>query len=172
MRRPARPKPLPRACNGAGEAIEQAHIQAADIHPQLQRVRRHHAVELASPQPRCGIAPLRGQVAAAISSNARRLARVAVEHILQVLGQHFHHQAGIGEYDGLEPGFDGAAGDAGGLGAGRGAQAEIRVDHGRVPEQQMLFPAGAPDWSITPTGWPSSLLASSPGFAIVAEQKI
>ena len=113
-------------------------IQAADIHAQLQRRGRDDAVDAARAQPRSVVAPLGGQVAAAIGADARRLARVVVEHVLQVLGQHLDHQARLREHQRLQPRLDRDARDAVALRARRGAQAEIGVDHRRVPQQHVL----------------------------------
>lgn len=70
----------------------------------------------------------------------RGLARVVVEDVLEVLGEHFDHQPALREDQRLQPGFDRDAGNAVALRARRGAQAQVGVDHRRVPQQHVLGP--------------------------------
>jgi hypothetical protein len=130
---------LPRRGDGARVAVQHADVQAADVHAQLQRRGRDHAVDVAGAQRLLGLAPLTGQVAAPIRRDPGRPARIGVEHVLQVLGQHLDHQPRLREHDGLQTALHRHAGDARGLRAGRGADAEVRVHHRGVPQEEVAF---------------------------------
>ena len=84
---------LPGGRDRAGIAVEHHHVEAADIHAQLQRRGADDAVDAAGAHRAFGLAALLRQVAAAVGADARRLARVVVEHVLEVLGQHLDHAA-------------------------------------------------------------------------------
>ncbi|MCW0466126.1 hypothetical protein NB705_003199 [Xanthomonas sacchari] len=133
---------LPGGGDAAGVAVEHHHVQRADVHAQFQRRGGDDAVDAAGAHRPLGLAALAGQVAAAVGADTRRLARVVVEDVLQVLGQHLHHQPRLREHQGLEPGLDRDARDAVALRARRGAQAQVGVDHRRVPQQHVLVAAG------------------------------
>ena len=61
---------LPGRGDGARVAGQDRCVQAADVDAQLQRVGRHHAEHFTRPQPGLDLAPLGGQVAAAVSADA------------------------------------------------------------------------------------------------------
>ena len=133
---------LPGGGHAAGVAIEDDHVQAADVHAQFQRRGADDAVDVAGSHRTLGLAAFGRQITAAVGADAGRLARVVVEDVLQVLGQHLDHQAGLREHQGLQPGLDRDAGDAVALRARRGTQAQVGVDHRRVPQQHLLRPGG------------------------------
>ncbi|KAG1393855.1 hypothetical protein G6F59_014282 [Rhizopus arrhizus] len=133
---------LPGGRHAAGVAVEDHHVPAANIHAQLQRRGADDAVDVAGAHRTLGLAAFGGQVATAIGADARRLARVVVEDVLQVLGQHLDHQPRLREHQGLQPGLDRDARDAVALRSRRGTQAQVRIDHRRVPQQYLLGPAG------------------------------
>jgi hypothetical protein len=122
--------------------VQDAHVQGADVHAQLQRRGRNDAVEAARAELRFLVAPLGRQVAAAIGGNSRGLARIAVVDVFQVLGQHLDFQTRVREDDGLESHPDRQARDARRLRARGGANPEVGVDHRRVPDEQVLAAAG------------------------------
>ena len=63
----AGPAPLlAEARNGAGEADRDHRVEGADVDPELERVRRADAEELAREEPLLDLAPLRRRVAGAI----------------------------------------------------------------------------------------------------------
>jgi hypothetical protein len=101
---PGPPEPLPGGGDGARIAVQHRHVQRADVHAQLQRRGADHAVDAPGTQRPLAAAPLARQIAAAIGQHPRRAARVAVEDVLQILGDHLHHQPRAGEDDVLEPG--------------------------------------------------------------------
>ena len=139
---PGATEALPGLGDRARVAVEHHHIQAADIHAQLQRRGADDPVHPARAHLPLHLAPLGGQVTTAVGADPPRLARVAVEHLLQVLGQHLHHQPGLAEHQGLEPGADRQPRNPVGLRPRRGAQAEIGIHHRRVPQQDVLGTAG------------------------------
>ena len=135
------PQPLPGGGDRARIAIQHRHVQSPDVDPEFQGGRAHHHVHTPRAQGLLRDPPLAGKIAAAVGEDPRRPAGVTVEYVLQVLGDDLHHEPGAREDDALEAQFGRGARDAGGLGAGGGADAKIGVDHRRVPQQQ---PALAP----------------------------
>ena len=79
-------------------------IQAADVDAQLERIRRHHAEDLAAAQPGLDIAPLRGQVAAAVAANSLERATSFAEGLAQAGQQQLDRDACLGEHDRLPSG--------------------------------------------------------------------
>ena len=73
--RPARPGLLPHRGDGAGEAVEHAGVEPADVDAELERGRGHDAGELAVEQLGLDLAPLGRQVAAAVGPHAARRGR-------------------------------------------------------------------------------------------------
>ena len=100
---PARtPEPLPGRCNAARIAIEDADVQAADVHAQFQRRGGDNAVDTALAQTPFGLTAFARQVTAPIGKDPGWPPPVAVEGVLEILGEHLHHQARTGEHDTLE----------------------------------------------------------------------
>ena len=99
---PGPAEPLPGGGDGARIAVQDAHVERPDVDAELQRRGRDDAVDVAGAQLLLGGAALGRQVAAAVGERPRRLAGVAVEDVLQVLGEHLDHEPGVGEDDGLE----------------------------------------------------------------------
>ena len=130
---------LPGGRHRTGVAVEHHDVERADVHAQLQRRGADDAIDVAGAHRAFGLAAFVGQVAAAVGADARRLARVVVEDILQVFGKHLDHRARLREHQGLEAGADRQAGDAVGLRTRRGTQAQVGVHHRRIPQQQVLF---------------------------------
>ena len=65
-----------------------------------------------------------------------------VKHILEVFRQHLDQRAAARKHQGLQAGLDCQPRDAVGLRARRCTQAEIGVDHWRVPQQHVFLAAG------------------------------
>ena len=106
---------LPGAGDGARVAVQQAHVQRTDVHAQLQRRGGYHAVDGALAQLLLHGAPFGRQVTAAIGRDAGGGARVVVEGVLHVLGEHFDHQPRLRKHNALQPALDRHFGDARGL---------------------------------------------------------
>ena len=167
---PGATETLPGRRDAARIAVQHADIEAADIDAELQRRGADHAIDAAVTQAPLGLAALRRQVAAAIGEHARRPARVPVEHVLQVLGQHLDHQPRAREHDALETDPRGQTRDAIALRARRGTQPQVGIDHRRIPQQQpalALRRAAARHRGDVLAEQP---VASSTGLAMVAEQ--
>ena len=97
---------------------------------------------------------------------------ITVKDILEIFREHFDHQTTLGEDNRLTAGLDGQPRQTRGLRTCRRTHAELSIDHRRIPQQQVLFPRGAPLSVIAVTSAPMSCLASSTGLAMVAEHKI
>lgn len=108
-------QPLPGGGDGAGIAVEDGHVEGADVHPQLEGRSGDHTVQPARAQAALLVAPLAEQVAAAVSGHAGRFARVVVEHVLEVAREHLHGEPAAGEDDACEPGLHRQSGQPGGL---------------------------------------------------------
>ena len=117
---------LPHRGDGAGEAVEDAGVEAADVDAQLQGVGGGHAAELATEQLGLDLPPLRRQVPAPVRPHERgQLGR----HPAAGLGGHqLGAQAAAGEGDGPRPGRDEAAQQSGGLVVARRPGAGLLVD--------------------------------------------
>ncbi len=137
---PCPAEPLPGAGDGPGIAVQDADIERPDIHPQLERRCRDHAIHSPGTQLPLRRPALGRQVAAAIGEHPCGFPPIAVEDVLHVLGDDFDHEPRIREDDGLQPRLDRQARDARRLRTGRCAQPEVGIQHRRVPEQQMLLP--------------------------------
>jgi hypothetical protein len=116
-------------------------------------------------------AALARQIAAAIGQHPRRAARVAVEDVLQVLGDHLHHQPRAGEDDVLEPGRV----------AARAMRVVCERAEARMPRSGSITggfhssrcrsPRGAPLSVTAATGSPISF-GQLAGLAMVADAKM
>src|SRR5690606_11450670 len=121
-------------------AIEHHHVERTDIDAQLERRGADDAVDAAGAHRALDLSPLGRQVAAAVAPDPGWLARIVVEHVLEVLGQDLDHQPALGEHQRLEPGLDGNARDAVRLRTGRCPQTQVRIHHRGVPEQYVALP--------------------------------
>ena len=68
---PGAAEALPRGRDRARVARAHDRVELADVDPELERVRRHDAEDLAFAQPPLDVAPLLGKVAAAVGHDAR-----------------------------------------------------------------------------------------------------
>ncbi len=84
---------LPRAGDGAGIADADRCVQAADVDPELERVRGHHAPDAPVAQASLDRVAFVRQVAAAVATDRVRLARRRLERFAQVAGQHLDRRA-------------------------------------------------------------------------------
>ena len=130
---------LPGAGDRARIAVQEAHVERADVDAELERVGRDHAVERAFAQLSFGLAALPGKITTAIRGDARRLSRIVVERVLQILGQHFDHQSRVREHDRLQPRRDRRTREARRLRSCRCSQPEVGIDHRGIPKQQVFL---------------------------------
>ena len=171
LRRPARPASLPCAGNRPRIAAQHTGVQLADVNTQLQRVGGDYGANLAFAQAALNLPPQRRQIAAPIAPDAPALPN-GLDPFLEVPRQHLNRQPRFSENDGRNIVIHQHGRDVQRLLQNGFADAELLVDHRRVIEDDMLFSLAAPLWSITSTGRPISVEASSPGLAMVAEQQI
>ena len=162
---------LPGAGDGAGVADDAAGVQAADVDAQLQGVGAGDAQEFPLRQLALDLAPLGGQVAAAVGVHAAGQARAdLVEPLAHGAQQALGPVARAAEADDLHVVLDQLAHQADGLGQ-RAAAAGEGAQQGRVPEDEVLLPrrgAVAVDQLDRPAG---QLRACSAGLAMVAEEQ-
>jgi hypothetical protein len=98
---------LPGAGDGAGIAVEEADIQRPNIDPKLERRGGHNALQLSGPHFCFRVAPLGGNIAAPVGSNAGPMPWITVEDILQIFREYFDHQTTLGKDNRLTAGLDG-----------------------------------------------------------------
>ena len=139
---PGAPGLLPGAGNGTGIAAEHASVELADVDAQFQRVGGNHGEDVSRAQFAFDLAPLRGQVAAAIAAHAAGVAERVAHHVLQIAHQHFHGEAGAGKNDGLHPGAQKPGGDVARFRDGAGADAELAVDDRRIVKDHVALARG------------------------------
>jgi hypothetical protein len=71
---PDAPDPLPGGDYASGVPDEQAHVETADVHAQLEGARRDHSLQRAREQTALDLAALLGEVAGAVGAHARGVA--------------------------------------------------------------------------------------------------
>ena len=130
---------MPGGGNRAGVAGKNRRIEAADIHTQLQGIRRHHTQNLSLPQTPLDFAPLAGKVTSPVGANGIVLCGAACKIFLQVFGQNFRPQPRVGEDDGLQSSPQKDLRQPAGFVQVGAANSELRVDDRRIVEKEMLF---------------------------------
>ena len=88
--------------NGAGEADRDHRVEEADVDPELERVRRRDAQEVAFGEAALDLAPLRGGVARTV----RREMRVVTEPLGGEAVDQLGRLAALREREGAQPAFD------------------------------------------------------------------
>src|SRR6185369_7634285 len=96
------PEALPARGDRAGIAIQDRNVERTDIDAEFERRSRHHTIDAAGAQRALGGATRGWQIAAAVGANALGLARIRIEHVLEVFGQDFDHEPRLREDDRLE----------------------------------------------------------------------
>ena len=137
---PARaPRLLPHGGDGAGIAREDRHVEMTDVDPQLERARRHHALHLARAQPLLDLAPAQRQIAAPVSAHHPGVARLVLHRALDGGEQDLGGEPALGEDDRGDLLLEKARGELGRLAEIRRADAELRIDDGRVVAEEDLL---------------------------------
>ena len=134
---PRAAEPLPGCRDRSREAVEDRDVECADVDAEFERRGADHAIDAARAQAPFRRASFGRQVASAVRADPRGLARVVVEHVLEVLGQHLDHQARLREHDRLHLRADRVPREPHRLRTRRRADAEIGIDHRRVPQEHM-----------------------------------
>ena len=137
-RRPARPHCCRSDATVPGKPTEIDAVEQADVDPELERVRRRHAEQLALEQPPLDLAPLRGRVAGAVGRAAGESSPEAVgREAVDQLGR----AAALGEAERAQAALDEVGHQPRRLAERARAQAELLVGQRRVPERDR--PLGA-----------------------------
>ena len=171
-RRPARPNCCQVAGDRARVAGQDRHVEAPDVDAELERVGGDDAEDLAVAQPVLDRPPLGRQVAAAVAADAAARAVALAQRFAQPGQQDLDRHARSAEDDRLAPGPQERQRPALGEGQRRAAGAALADSRiGGSTRTTWRSPAGAPFRSTSRTGRPVSIVASSAGFPIVAEQQ-
>ena len=156
--------------DGAGEADRDRAVELADVDPELERVRRRDAEQLAVHQPPLDLAPLRRRVAGAVGGEARGgrgVDAVGGEAVDQLGGLAALREADRAQAPRDEPGHQERR-----LRERARADPELRVEQRRIPEDDVALAPGPRCRRRRPSPAPPvRASASSPGFAIVAEAR-
>ena len=170
---PRAPGALPCGRNRARISRHHGGIERADVDAQFQRVCRHHAANAPFAQAALDFAPLARQISAAIAAHRFRLPGLRGIRLLQIGEQHFRVQAAVRKHDRLQFSRQQFLRDARRLVQIAAPDAEIAIHHRRVVEDEQLFRRRrAIFFQHARLGFSINCAASSPGFAIVAEQQI
>ena len=149
----------------AGKADGDHAVEQADVDPELERVRRRDAEQVAVLQPPFDLAPLGRRVARAVRREeavvAEPLGREPVDELgrLPALRERERPEAPLDEHR-LQPG---------GLGERRAPQAELGVVERRVPEHDRPLGSRSGVVGDDRHAVADQRLPSSPGFEIVAD---
>ncbi len=140
----ARPAPhLAQRGDGAREGHADRGVERADVDPELQRVRRHDAEQVAADQPRLELAPLLRRVAGPVGRDPRGELRLPAA--LQLEHGEARHQldglARLHEHDRPRALDDEAGEQVGGLGERRAARLRRGVGDRRVPHRDRALGA-------------------------------
>ena len=100
--RPARPALCQVEAMVPGISGQDGDVQGPDVDPQLEGVRRDDAQDLALAQALLDLAPLEGQVAAAVAADQAFVLDRPLDVLLEVGEEDLGDQAALGEDDGLE----------------------------------------------------------------------
>ena len=139
---PRAARALPGGSDGARVGSEHGDVERADVNAELERVRRDHAQQAPLAQIALDGAPLERQVTATIPAYSLRDSGRSRKILPQVSHQDFRGQARIRKDDGLESPAHERPRDAARLVHVRAADAELRVDHRRIVEDEKLFGRG------------------------------
>ena len=129
---PSRAAPLlPQRRDRSGEADRDHAVEQADVDPELERVRRRDAEQLALEQAPLDLTPLRRRVARAIGRERRVVAEPVGGEAVDQLGG----PPALGEAERAQAARDQIGHQLRGLAQRARAQAELLVGEGRVPER-------------------------------------
>ena len=136
---PAAPGLLPRAGDAAGVARERGRVQPADVYAQFQRVRRHHAQQVALQHALLDGAALLREIRSSVGADAGGEGRVVgAEAVARRHKHEFRLPARPNEdkrpRSAPHQRLQQRRGDA-----WRGRPRPLAVDHGRIPKDEPLF---------------------------------
>ena len=133
---------LPGRGDRAGIAGQDGRVETADVDAELERVRRHHSEHFARTQPGLDLAPLGGEVAAAIAANSLARPATLAECLAQRGEQQLHRHARLAEHDGLTTGAQECQRRLVGEPKWSWPDALPLVDHRRVEHDDVLLSGG------------------------------
>ena len=170
---PRASRALPRGRDRSSISRHHARIERADVDAQLQRIRRHHAADAPLAKAALDLAALARQIAAAIAANRLRLPRLRAIGLLQIREQHLGVQPAVGEHNRLQLARKKFLSHARRLVQIAAANPQVAVHHRRIVKNEKLFGGTGRRFPRSPpTFFSISCSASSPGFAMVAEQQM
>ena len=138
---PCAPPLLAQRCDRAGEADGDRAVEEPDVDPELERVRRGHAEELALDETALDLAALLRRVAGAVRSEPAR--RRTVEALRREAVDELRRLAALGEADRPQPTRRELREQPRGIPERARAQPELRVEERRVPDHDLaLGPCG------------------------------
>ena len=148
----------------AREADRDHRVEQADVDPELERVGRGDAEQLALGEPPLDLAPLLGRVAGAVGREARVVAEPLGGEAVDQLGR----LAALREGERAQAALDEAAWSFAASASAEPRSPSSTSRSGGFQSTTVRSARGAASSPITVTGVPSSVSPSSPGFAIVA----
>jgi hypothetical protein len=131
---------LPRRRDGSGVADADRGVEAADVDPELERVRRDDAADPSVAQARLDRVTLVREVAAAVPADRVRMARRGSERLAQVAREDLDGRPRSREGDRLHATADQLLGEPLAGQQRRAADAELLVGDGRVDDDHVLPP--------------------------------
>ena len=134
---------LPGARDRSGIADHQAGIQRADIHPQLEGIRRGDPDQLPLEQAPLDLPPLRRRVAGPVGRHPLdQLRRLDGERLLGIAEEQLRDDPRPGEGDVPDAALRQLGEQPGRLGVGAPALAHLPLQERRVPERERLLSSG------------------------------
>ena len=132
---------LPGRGDRARIAGHHRHVERADVDAELQRVGRDDGADQPVAQPALDLAPPVRQIAAAIAAHDVGRSGRTVERVLQIRRQDLDREPALREQDELQVVLEELERDPARFREIRTADAQLRVDHRRVDEQEELLAA-------------------------------
>ena len=111
-------------------------LQAADVDAELERVGAHHARDLSLPQAGLDLAPVKREIAGAISAHPFRRVEPRGQVLAQVAEHHLDLEAAPAEDYGLHAVADPWGRDSAGFEQGAAPDPELAAEQGRVVEDE------------------------------------
>ena len=130
---------LPGRGNRTGIAGKDNRIERTNVHPQFQRIRRHHSAYVPRTQLGFNLPPLLRQVAATIPADHALRGRPLLDRILQIGDQNFGSQPVIGEHERLLTALDRLDRDPPAFVQIAAANPQLPVHHRRVVHHKKLL---------------------------------
>ena len=141
LRRPARPACCHAEATRARVADEHRRVEAADVDPELERVRRDDAEHRSLAQPALDLAALQREIAAPVAADDALRPRLRLERLLEVRDEHLGREARRREHDRLQALREERERDVARRVERRLADPELAVDDRRVVDREVALAA-------------------------------